>query len=244
MENKINIAEILHDMPRGTKLYSPIFGDVELKVVKVKEHIECPITVSVIDTGKVADQIFTENGLYRYKYVNAETTLFPSRKMRDWTKFFKRGDVLYIKEANYIISYAIFESWKNDDYTEFNASIFYSDRSGFAEKKVCTTKLYTKANNTLKKSFISSIERYFNGKYNPETLKVETIKSECDFKPFDKVLVRDNVNETWITDFFERLQDDSHVFHYKCMFSIWKFCIPYEGNEHLLGTTNNPSNYD
>lgn len=29
MENKINIAEILRDMPKGTKLYSPLFGKCE-----------------------------------------------------------------------------------------------------------------------------------------------------------------------------------------------------------------------
>lgn len=31
MENKINIAEILRDMPKGTKLYSPLFGEVKFK---------------------------------------------------------------------------------------------------------------------------------------------------------------------------------------------------------------------
>lgn len=30
MENKINIAEILKDCPKGTKLYSPIYGEIEL----------------------------------------------------------------------------------------------------------------------------------------------------------------------------------------------------------------------
>ena len=30
MENKINIAEILKDCSKGTKLYSSLFGNVEL----------------------------------------------------------------------------------------------------------------------------------------------------------------------------------------------------------------------
>lgn len=30
MENKINIAEILRDMPKDTKLYSPLFGECNL----------------------------------------------------------------------------------------------------------------------------------------------------------------------------------------------------------------------
>lgn len=34
MENKINIAEILKDCPKGMKLYSPIYGEIELLKVK------------------------------------------------------------------------------------------------------------------------------------------------------------------------------------------------------------------
>ena len=239
MKNKINIAEILRDMPKGTKLYSPIFGDMEFERIRTKGgNREYPIVVTVGSKG-VGDETFTENGLYRSECVNAEATLFPSRSMQDWTKFFKRGDVLYIKEANYITGYAIFESWKNDDYTEFNTSIFYSDKSGFAERKVCTTKLYTKAENTLKANFISSIEQYFNGKYNPETLQVETIKSKCDFKPFDKVLVRNGVKREWHIDLFELQFTGDNEYNYQCMTGAWKYCIPYEGNEHLL-STNNP----
>lgn len=37
MENKINIAEILRDMPNGTKLYSPLFGEVKFEEV-VSDH--------------------------------------------------------------------------------------------------------------------------------------------------------------------------------------------------------------
>lgn len=33
MGNKINIAEILKDCPKGTKLYSPIYGEVELSQI-------------------------------------------------------------------------------------------------------------------------------------------------------------------------------------------------------------------
>lgn len=110
---------------------------------------------------------FTSEGYYYAGYYDAECLLFPSREMRDWSKFFKRGDVVYIKEANNVTDYAIFDSWKNDDYTEFNASIFYSNKSGFAERKVCTVKLYTKANEILKAKLITFIERHYNGKYNP-----------------------------------------------------------------------------
>ena len=238
MENKINIAEILKDYPKGTKLYSPIYDKVELLGVN-KYSVYSIMTATSIDRSG----IFTSDGRLYEKYPDAECLLFPSREMRDWTKFFKRGDVVYIKEANYVTDYAIFESWKNDDYTEFNASIFHSNKSGFAERKVCTAKLYTKANDILKAKLITFIEQHYNGKYNPDTLRVEPAKPKCPFKPFDKVLVRNENNQEWLPGFFHMFDGDWN--HPYCIMNLhhlsdyaYKQCIPYEGNEHLLGTTD------
>lgn len=229
--NNINIAEILKDCPKGTKLYSTVFGEVTFDSIDIDEKY--PIVVYKLDGMKTS---FTEEGHYT-GYPNSECVLFPSSEMRDWTKFSKRGDVVYIKEANYVTDYAIFESWKNDDYTEFNASIFYSNKSGFAERKVCTAKLYTKANDILKAKLITFIEQHYNGKYNPETLKVEPVKPTCPFKPFDKVLVRDEEEEVWHANFFSHYMNGKD-FPYACCFGyVYRFCISYEGNEHLLGTT-------
>ena len=58
--------------------------------------------------------------------------------------------------------------------------------------------------------------------------------AEPEFKPFDKVLVRDE-GERWRACLF------SHIIEagvYCASGMHWKYCIPYEGNEHLLGTTN------
>lgn len=57
------------------------------------------------------------------------------------------------------------------------------------------------------------------------------------FKPFDKVLVRDSDDDVWECDFFSRMAQNGF---YICVSTFWQQCIPYEGNEHLLGTTNNP----
>lgn len=232
MENKINIAEILKDCPKGMELYSPVYGTVGL--LKVASNPVYPI---MTDTSIDRTGIFTSDGRLYENYPSAECLLFPSREMCDWTKFFKRGDVVYIKEANYVTDYAIFESWKNDDYTEFNASIFYSNKSGFAERKVCTAKLYTKANDILKAKLITFIEQHYNGKYNPETLQVEPVKPTCPFKPFDKVLVRDNDEQAWCANYFSHYKNAPDYF-YVCINGIYHYCIPYEGNEHLLGTTD------
>lgn len=231
MNNNINIAEILRDCPKGTKLYSPIFGNVSLE--RLLDYVEYPIYVVDKNSGQIP---FSKDGLYLTNYSDAECQLFPSREMRDWRKFFKRGDVVYIKEANYVTDYAIFDSWKNDDYTEFNASIFYSNKSGFAERKVCRTKLYNKANDILKAKLITFIEQHYNDKYNPDTMQVEGVKKECPFKPYDKVLARDNERQVWRANYFSHYEGDDKELSYVCIDYPYRYCIPYEGNEHLLGT--------
>ena len=59
-----------------------------------------------------------------------------------------------------------------------------------------------------------------------------------NFKPFDKVLVRDDDNECWMPSLFgwvdRGLQDGKFV----CGTSDWEQCIPFKGNEKLVGTTN------
>ena len=61
-------------------------------------------------------------------------------------------------------------------------------------------------------------------------------KHVSQFKPFDKVLVRDTGKGYWRTSFFSHTSGDWYV----CTGNEWRQCIPYEGNEHLVGTTNNP----
>ena len=51
------------------------------------------------------------------------------------------------------------------------------------------------------------------------------------FKPFEKVLVRDHENDTWLCEIYSHYAN-GHV----CIGTAWKQCIPYRGNEHLLNT--------
>ena len=59
------------------------------------------------------------------------------------------------------------------------------------------------------------------------------------FTPFEKVLVRDYNSGDWIPDFFCKL-NLGNEYTYQCVGGYVKQCIPYEGNEKLLGTTNKP----
>lgn len=146
----MNIAEILKKCPKGMKLYSPVYGEVEFVKVKYGKSyaIHCITKDGSLD-------YFTSDGRFYCDFPDAECMLFPSKDQRDWSKF-----VVPDQENKY------------------------------------------------------------------------------QFKPFDKVLVRDGDDIEWRCDFFSHLGDKEGVFI--CLTTWWKQCIPYEGNEHLLGTTNKP----
>lgn len=66
-------------------------------------------------------------------------------------------------------------------------------------------------------------------------IEEEQPKRECQFKPFDRVLVRDSFNQRWHPNFYAEF--DGLLF-YTTDCRNWTFCVPYEGNEHLLGTAD------
>lgn len=80
----------------------------------------------------------------------------------------------------------------------------------------------------------------YDGK-NPKGNKLvfEVPDNESQFKPFDKVLVRMAVNDTWCCAFFSHMNVDTYV----CICDAFTFCIPYEGNQELVGTTKIPKDY-
>lgn len=168
MEEKINIAEILKgNKAAGTKLWSPLFGDVYFRFVGVNL-----VTVSHHDGS--AD--FYLNAKL-YDYDEAEPTLFPSKKMRDWSKFaWKKGDVLVSMEGSKIL----FDKWANEDYTKFLGKIKVLGNSHCYD-----TANYSLASKEEALEFIKSVEEINNGKLNLETLRIE--KSE--FKDGDIVCI-------------------------------------------------------
>lgn len=60
-------------------------------------------------------------------------------------------------------------------------------------------------------------------------------QKKCDFKPFDQVLVRASNLGNWNLHLFARVREEEYK--YECLGGLrYKECIPYQGNEHLLGT--------
>ena len=255
MEKNINVADILKDKPAKTKLYSPLFGYVYL--LRLSNNI-----VEVSHHGEPAQ--FFNNGRY-FNYYESEPLLFPSKKMRDWSKFaWKKGDVLSCGVDNL----CIFEKWYNKDYTEFEAKFVTPNYSGNTFK---TEKWYKETDEAVIKQYISNIEEYNGGKLNLTTLKIEklpefntdsekqqpfaalekegkrwdaekkqivNLPKKCEFKAFDKVLARNKKGEAWEPDFYSHY-DEASPFPFRCIGFSRKYCIPYnEDTKHLLGTTD------
>lgn len=242
MENKINIAEILRNMPEGTKLYSLLFGKCKLVGVDTDEDGGFICVETFFQDERVREnRTFLSDGRYFGWYEDAKCMLFPSDRMRCWSKFFKHGDILVDSDLETVV---VFDSWENDDYTEFNTTInHYKISDAWNKEDICRTLLFTKATNEERAKFIAAAEKYYGGKYNPETLQVEPVKvvePKCSFKPFDKVLVRCNEDSVWRCELFSHYNTFNKQCPYVCLSSVYKYCIPYEGNQHLLGTTNNP----
>ena len=90
-----------------------------------------------------------------------------------------------------------------------------------------------------------------------DTFKLLEIKAQDDYelvpnkfniktlKPFEsKVLVRDKNTEKWKSTFWGFYDIDNAMnYPYECCGNSFAQCVPYEGNEHLLGTTNDCDEY-
>lgn len=179
MEQKdFDIYEILKGKTEGTSLYTPMCGKVEFRYLQGnKEAAEAIIT----NTNNGAEYTFDKNG----KYVEGgEVMLFPSDKMRDWSKFaWKKGDVLVSEDGSVHI---IFEKFTDDTYTIFAGKHYYA-KSGKAPyyERVCgnaITEVFTLEAEDAAKTYIRTIEERLGGKLNRETLEVEKSKKKPAFE--------------------------------------------------------------
>lgn len=221
----MNIAEILKYCPKGTKLYSTVYGKATLNKVSSEER-DYPITV---DLNGERGECFTKEG-YLYKDCG-ECTLFPSEKQRDWNKFripVNKGDFIVTKDnLAYIVDK--YEGNRVKIICGIHASKAFLDASNSTWYII---KDYIPAPLNAKLELLDIIKA--NGFiWNANTLQLEKIKKE-NFKPFDKVLVRNVEHVEWRISFFSSYSNETYK--YKCINGNYKYCIPYEGNEHLVGT--------
>lgn len=224
-----NIAEILKYCPKGTKLYSPTCGDCILKGVDSDSTYPISVT-SCSDAYHLLT--FTNEGKLLAR-LNGECLLFPSKDQRDWDEFripAKRGDIMMLKDKSAVF---IVKEY-TDDFTKtiVEASDAFGTR---VDTRIFTG--YIPASEGIKKKLFEAINRK-GYKWNGEDL-VKLVKKEHQFKPFDKVLVRDTVLEKWRATLFSHYSG-SRAYPYDTIKTYYRQCIPFEGNEYLVGTSNSP----
>ena len=199
MEAKTNIAAILKDKSKGTKLYNLLYNiDVELDTIVntgAKTIVWC--TDKIYDND-VCHRFYSEFGTIE-GYPDGLQILFPSKEMRNWSKFaWKRGDALSCGVDNL----CIFEKWANEEYTEFYAKFVTPNYSGNTFK---TEKWSKETNEAVIKQYISNIEEFKGGKLNLTTLEIE--KTQPEFKDGDIVAV--DLNRKIIRIFKEKKNENN-----------------------------------
>ena len=183
MENKINIAEILKDKPQGTKLYSSACGKCNLVSVDDKSF-KISFYNSKFGFMNGGEGYLDKNGKL---YDDGECIIFPSKEMRDWSKFaWKKGDVLVSNDGG---TEVIFDKWYDDTYTNFYSKHYLNSEDEnnikYNEAFLCTTERYSLEDKDTAQTYINTIEKRLGGKLNLETLEIE--KTQPEFKDGDIV---------------------------------------------------------
>lgn len=165
MEQKdIDIYEILKDEEYGTELYTPICGNVwHSGMANDKDSAKAIWT----EDGAGREHFFDKNGKI---YKEGEVLLFPSNEMRDWSKFFKKGDVLVSKDREVHI---IFEKFEDDAFTKFRGKHYLWKECYNEEVFQMETSVFEKASDDDAQTYINNINKCFGGKLNRETLDIE-----------------------------------------------------------------------
>lgn len=226
-----NLVSILKYCPEGTKLYSPIFGEVTFKRILSSRNI---LGEAIDHNGESRTVAFTRLGRFYCDFPSAECVLFPSKDQRDWSKFkipTKKGDVIMFNgmypclvTGDYSKDLSMWCCGLLED-DDFCINIMHP-----SEWNAC---FYTFATEEVKDKLFEAMDKA-GYTWDGETLK----KKEPQFKPFEKVLVRDSESDKWRCAFYSHFEPKG-IYHYYTTGGVYAMCIPFEGNEHLVGTTKN-----
>lgn len=223
----VNVAEILREYKENEIiLYTTMFGNAFFKGITREGGI-------ILESTNTVDVALDASG--RMKEVQSgECNVFPSAEMRDWNKFFKHGDVVIDQKGDMFV----FDCWANSNYTKMSIIDYFDKPSEFGgnelRQKYLTvkTKDYQKADEEQRKFFFESLDKSYTFAVKCGRItRVE--KKPPHFKTYDKVLVR-NRKQSWKIDFFSYYEQFGS-FRYRTLGGYYEYCIPFDGNEHLVG---------
>lgn len=293
MENKINIAELLKDCPKGMELDCTMYEDVYFDYVDELNIIHCYIQCENYKTSITFNQHGTHNSDIKSKCV-----IFPKGKTT-WEGFqrpFKDGDIIVTKTFNNFIFYSIYKGVENrevltyadytpDDNGLINVNHTLCHSCEIIEQRLATEEEKQKLFNAIKangykwNAETKTLEKLIEPKFKVgnkiklkggEQFGIITQVSDCFYtincknhthywaiakqddwelvpnkfdittlKVFDKVLVRNSNKGMWSASIFSHTWENKYI----CIGIWYNQCIPYEDNEHLLGTANDCDEY-
>lgn len=144
---------------------------------------------------------------------------------------FKNGDIVTIMPRIGDKLIYLFKAEDNEKYyghAFLDGNIAIVNEDSYCQKDFSTARPSTEEE---KQQLFSALAK--KGKaWDAENKEVADLKPKV--KPFDRVLVRDSKSDNWRANLFGYIGKDGY---YHCVYANWAYCIPYIGNESLLGTT-------
>ena len=305
MGEKINVAELLKDCPKGMELDCMMYENVELDFIEQNPESIYPIHCLLKLNGGCNTLVFTHNGCSD-RHPNAKCVIFPKGKTT-WKGFvppceFKAGDVLvsrsgnivllsHINSENIVHYHCIIPNCGNfriEENTSIGVGKYYQcdlaneqQRQRMYDRIKCSGYKYNQHINKLEKlvepkfkvgddirikgtSAIYVVTEIREDRYMLDDKDIsllfkkqdewELVPNKFDINtlmPFDKVLVRDEnlledsdiTDATWSAALYSHNKFVDNVCPYVTTNGHFAQCVPYKGNEHLLGTTDDCDEY-
>ena len=145
---------------------------------------------------------------------------------------FKDGDILSIQEDEEHYHAILIFKGGTDVYVYFDyfhRVLTYGTKIDENEKSISHL-----ATDEEKQQLFSALKKE-NKAWDADKKMFVDLKPKVELKPFDKVLVRDCKSDNWRANLFGYIGKKDGYYH--CVYANWAYCIPYTGNESLLGTT-------
>lgn len=200
--------------------------------VSKKRHVSC------LEMQNVQDYHIEDNKDSAQTYINAIEKFCGGKLNRETLEIekpqpeFKDGDIVMSDSGTIVLVRGIsltrkiyYHAYMRNEY------IYINQVKGEFFSRISRIKRF--ATDSEKQQLFDALAK--KGKaWDAEKKQIVDLKPKVELKPFDKVLIRDINAEKWKASFFSYKEES----HYVCIEGhCWSQCIPYEGNEHLLGTT-------
>ena len=156
---------------------------------------------------------------------------------------FKDGDIVFMKgiKGGYYANciFILKSEYKDGDERAFYYA-FYNTDDKFTIAEYGNTRVHYSlrpATDSEKQQLFDALAK--KGKaWDAEKKQIVDLKPKCEFKPFDKVLGRNEKDAVWEAELFSHYKEESQ-YPFCCIGFSRKYCIPYnKETAHLLGTTD------